>query len=91
MTTEEQRLALRKRVCPLTELMLNKSQVEQFIPTINGIFLFVSDARSRLLVRNSTTNILAKYKDAAPSLIVHLHPTHFRFEQQVYIKISEHI
>jgi hypothetical protein len=37
-----------------------------------------------LLVRNSTTNILAKYKDAAPSLIIHLHPTHFRFDQQVY-------
>jgi hypothetical protein len=36
-----------------------------------------------LAVRNSTTNILAKYKDAAPSLIVHLHPTHFRFDQQV--------
>lgn len=29
-----------------------------------------------------TRFILKKYRNAAPSLIVHLHPTHFRFEQQ---------
>ena len=39
------------------------------------------------VVRNSTTNILAKYKDATPSFIIHLHPTHFRFDQQVYAAI----
>jgi hypothetical protein len=45
----------------------------------------VNDYMLTVLVRNSTTNILAKYKDSAPSLIIHLHPTHFRFDQQVYL------
>jgi hypothetical protein len=43
-----------------------------------------ADVSVLTIVRNSTTNILAKYKDATPSLIVHLHPTHFRFDQQVH-------
>lgn len=30
----------------------------------------------------TTSYILGKYSKSAPSLIVHLHPTHFRFEQQ---------
>ncbi|KZF24025.1 hypothetical protein L228DRAFT_266389 [Xylona heveae TC161] len=33
------------------------------------------------LVR-TTAHILRKYRDAPPSLIIHLHPTHFRFDQQ---------
>lgn len=30
----------------------------------------------------TTSYILKKYSKSPPSLIVHLHPTHFRFEQQ---------
>jgi transcription factor SPT20 len=30
----------------------------------------------------TTSYILKKYAKCPPSLIVHLHPTHFRFEQQ---------
>lgn len=30
----------------------------------------------------STSYILKKYKKAGPSVILHLHPTHFRFDQQ---------
>lgn len=30
----------------------------------------------------TTPYILKKYRKCPPSLIVHLHPTHFRFEQQ---------
>jgi hypothetical protein len=30
----------------------------------------------------TTSYILKKYSNCPPSLIVHLHPTHFRFEQQ---------
>ena len=30
----------------------------------------------------TTQHILKKYAKHPPSLIVHLHPTHFRFEQQ---------
>ena len=30
----------------------------------------------------TTPYILSKYSKSPPSLIVHLHPTHFRFEQQ---------
>lgn len=29
-----------------------------------------------------TTYILKKFKNKQPSLIIHLHPTHFRFDQQ---------
>lgn len=30
----------------------------------------------------TTSYILRKYKKAPPSVILHLHPTHFRFDQQ---------
>lgn len=30
----------------------------------------------------STSYILKKFKKAAPSVVLHLHPTHFRFDQQ---------
>ena len=39
MTTEEQKIALRKRVCSDFPSWLTRKQVEQFIPTINGIFV----------------------------------------------------
>ena len=35
-----------------------------------------------LLIVPSDAHILKKYKGSPPSLIVHLHPTHFRFDQQ---------
>ncbi|KAL8874858.1 MAG: hypothetical protein Q9198_006707, partial [Flavoplaca austrocitrina] len=31
---------------------------------------------------NMTSHILKKFKNKPPSLIIHLHPTHFRFDQQ---------
>ena len=37
--------------------------------------------RNNHLVK-STSHILKKYKKAAPSVVLHLHPTHFRFDQQ---------
>ena len=37
--------------------------------------------RTNHLVK-STSYILKKYKKAAPSVVLHLHPTHFRFDQQ---------
>ena len=37
--------------------------------------------RTNHLVK-STSYILKKYKKVAPSVILHLHPTHFRFDQQ---------
>lgn len=30
----------------------------------------------------STSHILKKYKGSSPSFTIHLHPTHFRFDQQ---------
>lgn len=36
----------------------------------------------QFLLVQTAAHILQKYKDAPPSLILHLHPTHFRFEQQ---------
>lgn len=30
----------------------------------------------------TTQYILDKYKDKPPSLVLHMHPTHFRFDQQ---------
>lgn len=80
MTPEEQKIQLRKRVY-LALFIVANIKVEQFIPTINGISVLVLPLTC--IVRNSTTNILAKYKEATPSLVVHLYPTHFRFDQQV--------
>lgn len=34
------------------------------------------------MIVKTTPYILKKYSKHAPSLVVHLHPTHFRFEQQ---------
>ncbi len=34
-----------------------------------------------IAVKNSS-HILRKFRGEAPSLILHLHPTHFRFDQQ---------
>ncbi|CAL8574716.1 hypothetical protein XPA_000670 [Xanthoria parietina] len=43
-----------------------------------------SDKRKKLAEPyvNMTTYILKKFKNKQPSLIIHLHPTHFRFDQQ---------
>ena len=35
-----------------------------------------------VIIVKTTPYILKKYSKCPPSLIVHLHPTHFRFEQQ---------
>ncbi len=39
-------------------------------------------AAAHELSSRTTASILAKFKDVAPSLLLHLYPTHFRFEQQ---------
>lgn len=41
-----------------------------------------ADNPDRLILVPSEAYILRKYKGHLPSLIVHLHPTHFRFDQQ---------
>jgi hypothetical protein len=79
MTAEEQKLALRKKVPNL--------RVNQLTITGRAVYTYhqrfsIYLSNVNILVRNSTTNILAKYKDQVPSLIIHLHPTHFRFDQQ---------
>lgn len=79
MTTEEQKLALRKRVW-ITAIIVDASRWSNSFQR-SMVYKKLEDAD--FVVRNSTTNILAKYKDQAPSLIIHLHPTHFRFDQQV--------
>ncbi len=37
---------------------------------------------SRQTIVKTTAYILKKYSKSLPSLILHLHPTHFRFDQQ---------
>lgn len=41
----------------------------------------ITDFRLTAIVK-TTSYILKKYAKCPPSLILHLHPTHFRFEQQ---------
>lgn len=48
-------------------------------------FCDIRNANARtnfLFIVKTTSYILKKYSKCPPSLIVHLHPTHFRFEQQ---------
>ncbi|KAL8669137.1 MAG: hypothetical protein Q9168_006264 [Polycauliona sp. 1 TL-2023] len=53
-------------------------------PTKSGLAENNPDKRKKLAEPyvNMTSHILKKFKNKQPSLIVHLHPTHFRFDQQ---------
>ena len=84
MTPEEQKLALRKRVSLFYEKYVYHVYIGRAIHSDDQRYNGFDGRCLLVLVRNSTTNILAKYKDATPSFIIHLHPTHFRFDQQVH-------
>jgi transcription factor SPT20 len=61
---------------PYGEIILRASSA-------NAILLPLCDYWLRLTTIVKTTSyILKKYAKCPPSLILHLHPTHFRFEQQ---------
>lgn len=49
---------------------------------VSAIFWHGENANYETFLVKDTRYILKKYRNAAPSLILHLHPTHFRFDQQ---------
>lgn len=75
-----------QKAVPLRERMAKRKCKRRYpspmVSSISSLPLLGPLTNSNVLIVRTTSYILRKFRKSPPSLVLHLHPSHFRFDQQ---------